>query len=174
MVCDHCSSEVTSSASHVTGYQDCPNYCTVCKDVGQRRYSKACPNRACTRCNTVGISFLSLNSKIEDCRMHMRFGHRIQVLFSSRSWSLTTSTFSTTRRDVSASPISRLPFLRLRRLRQSLLRGAASATFNFQVDIESACWISGFKFGMQPYPPPKIVLPEFLCEVITVHCTAQW
>ena len=51
MVCDHC-----SSASHVTGYQNCPKYCTVCKDVGHRRYSKACPNRTCTRCNTVGHS----------------------------------------------------------------------------------------------------------------------
>ena len=51
MVCDHC-----SSASHITGYQDCPNYCTVCKDVGHRRYSKACPNRTCTRCITVGHS----------------------------------------------------------------------------------------------------------------------
>jgi hypothetical protein len=48
---------------------------------------------------------------------------------------LTTSTFSTTRRDLSASPSSRLPFLRLRRLRQSLLRSATSATFNFQIKL---------------------------------------
>jgi hypothetical protein len=64
----------------------------------------------------------------------------------------------------------------LRRLRQleSILRSATSATFNFQVDIESVCCISGFKLGTQPYPRPKIVLPEFLCEVITMHCSAQW
>ena len=103
------------------------------------------------------------------------YGYLISVLaieFSSRILSLTTSTFSTTRRDVSASLSSRLPFLRLRRLRQSLLRSGTSATFNFQVDIESVCCISGFKFCTQPHPPPKIVLPEFLCEVITVHYTA--
>ena len=54
MVCDHC-----SSASHVTGYRECPNYCTVCKDVGHtvgNRKNKACPNRTCPRCNTVGHS----------------------------------------------------------------------------------------------------------------------
>ncbi len=51
MVCDHCSSD-----SHVTGYKDCPNYRTVCKDAGHRRNSKACPNRTCTYCSTVGLS----------------------------------------------------------------------------------------------------------------------
>jgi hypothetical protein len=51
MVCNHC-----SSASHVTGYRECPNYCTVCKDVGHHRKSKACPDRTCPRCNTVGHS----------------------------------------------------------------------------------------------------------------------
>jgi hypothetical protein len=66
MVCDHCSSE-----SHATGYQNCPNYCTVCKDARHRRYSKACPNRTCpdrvcSSCN----SSLHKTSKSSDCPYH--------------------------------------------------------------------------------------------------------
>jgi hypothetical protein len=66
MVCNHC-----SSASHVTGYQDCPNYCTVCKDAGHGRKSKACPNRTCpdrvcSACN----SSLHKTSKSSDCPYH--------------------------------------------------------------------------------------------------------
>ena len=39
MVCDYC-----GSAAHVTGYKDCPNYCTVCAAPGHKRKTNACPN----------------------------------------------------------------------------------------------------------------------------------
>jgi hypothetical protein len=66
MVCDHCSSE-----SHAAGYQDCPNYCTVCKDTGPGQKRKACPNRTCpdrvcSSCN----SSLHKTSKSSDCPYH--------------------------------------------------------------------------------------------------------
>ena len=49
MVCDHCGSD-----AHVTGYKDCPRFCTACKAQGHHRRSNACPKRACTKCGQTG------------------------------------------------------------------------------------------------------------------------
>ncbi len=51
MVCDYC-----GSAAHVTGYKDCPKYCTgtVCSTSGRNRKTNACPNRICTKCQATG------------------------------------------------------------------------------------------------------------------------
>ena len=49
MVCDHCGSD-----AHVTGYKDCPRFCTACKAQGHHRRSNACPKRACTKCGRSG------------------------------------------------------------------------------------------------------------------------
>ena len=49
MVCDHCGSD-----AHVTGYKDCPRFCTTCQAEGHNRKSNACPKRACTKCGKTG------------------------------------------------------------------------------------------------------------------------
>jgi len=49
MVCDHCGSD-----AHVTGYQNCPRFCTACQAQGHRRDTNACPKRACTKCGQTG------------------------------------------------------------------------------------------------------------------------
>ena len=49
MVCAYC-----GSAAHVTGYEDCPKYCTVCSTSGHNRKTNACPNRVCTKCQATG------------------------------------------------------------------------------------------------------------------------
>ena len=49
MVCDHCGSD-----AHVTGYKNCPNYCTVCVASGHSRNTNACPNRICSKCHATG------------------------------------------------------------------------------------------------------------------------
>ena len=49
MVCANC-----GSAAHVTGYEDCPKYCTVCAVPGHKRKTNACPNRLCTKCQATG------------------------------------------------------------------------------------------------------------------------
>ena len=49
MVCAYCGSD-----AHVTGYEGCPKYCTVCVASGHCRNTNACPNRVCTKCQTIG------------------------------------------------------------------------------------------------------------------------
>ena len=49
MVCDHCGSD-----AHVTGYKNCPKYCTVCVASGHSRNTNACPNRICSKCHATG------------------------------------------------------------------------------------------------------------------------
>ena len=49
MVCDHCGSD-----THVTFFQNCPKYCTVCVASGHGRNTNACPNRVCTKCRATG------------------------------------------------------------------------------------------------------------------------
>ena len=49
MVCDHCGSD-----EHVTGYQNCPRFCTACQAQDHRRDTNACPKRACTKCGQTG------------------------------------------------------------------------------------------------------------------------
>ena len=49
MVCDHCGSD-----AHVTFFQNCPKYCTVCVASGHGRNTNACPNRVCTKCRANG------------------------------------------------------------------------------------------------------------------------
>ncbi len=69
MVCDHCSSE-----SQVTGYKDCPNNCTVCKDAGYRRNSRACLNRTGTRCSTRAVGHSARECTI--CSLCDQHGHK--------------------------------------------------------------------------------------------------
>ncbi len=49
MVCAYC-----GSAAHVTGYEGCPKYCTVCVASGHSRNTNACPNRICSKCHATG------------------------------------------------------------------------------------------------------------------------
>ena len=49
MVCDQCGSD-----AHITLYENCPKYCTVCVAPGHCRNTNACPNRVCTKCRATG------------------------------------------------------------------------------------------------------------------------
>ena len=49
MVCAYCGSD-----AHVTGYKECPKYCTVCAASGHSRNTNACPNRICSKCHATG------------------------------------------------------------------------------------------------------------------------
>ena len=51
MVCNHCASE-----SHRTNHQNCPNYCTLCKEPGHRQKSNECKFRVCSKCGASGHS----------------------------------------------------------------------------------------------------------------------
>jgi hypothetical protein len=67
MVCAYCGSD-----AHVTGYEGCPKYCTVCVASGHSRNTNACPKRICSKCHDIwrASAFSAIRAKRITTRTH--------------------------------------------------------------------------------------------------------